>query len=221
MSFCIESSNDSTCSNGIWCCSKTYRSHAQLSIGLAGQRVIADSFRLCNAGLWPVSSLDPDIWLMSKASAQVSHRSCPEKGWAPSVSRPVTVWDADVGIWSCGEHVVMSETYHNIRAHKGTCLADCSLSASPLALPSQYYYQVSEWSSCSDACDGGFQTRSITCHNSQDGGCALFATLPSSQPNLAYTSAACWPTAGLRLRQPNHMQCLASVGPWCPAFGMS
>ncbi|KAK9843606.1 hypothetical protein WJX84_004872, partial [Apatococcus fuscideae] len=78
--------------------------------------------------------------------------------------------DTDVGIWTCGEHVVMSETYHNIQANKDTCLADCSLSASPLALPSQYYYQVSEWSSCSDACDGGFQTRSITCHSSQDGG---------------------------------------------------
>lgn len=99
----------------------------------------------------------------SAACALISCHACPK------FTKP-SVWDTDVGIWSCGEHVVASETYHNIQANKGTCLADCSLSANPLALPSQYYYQVSDWSSCSDACDGGFQTRSITCHSSQDGG---------------------------------------------------
>ncbi|KAK9854809.1 hypothetical protein WJX84_004417 [Apatococcus fuscideae] len=78
--------------------------------------------------------------------------------------------DTDVGIWVCGDHVVASDTYHTIQGNKGTCLADCSMSSSPLALPSQYYYQVTDWSPCSDACDGGFQTRSITCHSSQDGG---------------------------------------------------
>ncbi|KAK9815540.1 hypothetical protein WJX72_005402 [[Myrmecia] bisecta] len=77
--------------------------------------------------------------------------------------------DKDIGVWICGDHVVTDAVYQSTLTNKGSCQADCSLSGSSLAMPSQYYWQVSGWTACTNPCDGGIQTRTAACINSADG----------------------------------------------------
>jgi len=76
---------------------------------------------------------------------------------------------ADVQLWYCGTYVIMDSAYQLHKEYNATCQAACVDSAAGLSLPSQYYWAVSDWGTCSATCDGGVQTRTVSCMNSIDG----------------------------------------------------
>ncbi|KAL3138790.1 hypothetical protein ABBQ32_005632 [Trebouxia sp. C0010 RCD-2024] len=72
----------------------------------------------------------------------------------------------------CGEDnqpiVLTASAYNTIKDNLNSCPVDCSNSA---ASPNSttFYWQVSNWSTCSVACSGGLQTRDVVCHSAVDG----------------------------------------------------
>lgn len=84
---------------------------------------------------------------------------------------PLPMSSADMNTWTCGLYTFTDTAYQKYKELGPACLEDCSDSAAGLALPTQYYWTASDWSTCSAACDGGVQTRSLACMNSLDSLC--------------------------------------------------
>ena len=76
---------------------------------------------------------------------------------------------ADIQLWFCGDFVITDSAYQLHKKYNATCLAACVDSSAALSLPTQYYWAVSDWGTCSATCDGGVQTRTVSCMNSIDG----------------------------------------------------
>ena len=75
----------------------------------------------------------------------------------------------DFSAWTCGSHVIDDATYQSFQQFQGECQPACVDSSAASALPSQYYWSVSNWTACTNPCEGGLQTRQIACMNSVDG----------------------------------------------------
>ena len=76
---------------------------------------------------------------------------------------------ADIQLWFCGDFFITDSAYQLHKRYNATCLAACVDSSAAYSLPTQYYWAVSEWGTCSATCDGGVQTRTVSCMNSIDG----------------------------------------------------
>ncbi|DBA71983.1 TPA: hypothetical protein ACH3X2_010728 [Trebouxia sp. C0005] len=78
----------------------------------------------------------------------------------------------DTGTFYCGDEsqpvIISAATYNTISVNKNSCPVDCSNSAAS-SNSTTFYWQVAAWSSCSVACNGGFQTRDVVCHSALDG----------------------------------------------------
>ncbi len=57
----------------------------------------------------------------------------------------------------------------------------------------QYYWTVSDWGACSAACDGGVQTRAVSCMNSLSGLCAYLPRPLLAVPVLSLHVQSCCP----------------------------
>ena len=76
--------------------------------------------------------------------------------------------------------MITSASYSVLQSSKATCAASCSQSSAALAMSSQYYWNASAWGACPVQCDGGLQTRTVSCVNSLNGMCARPAILHCS-----------------------------------------
>lgn len=76
-------------------------------------------------------------------------------------------------IYLCGDPnepiVLRADAYETIKANIGSCPVDCMNSAGTSTAGSSFYWQVSAWSDCSSACNGGLQTRDVVCHSAVSG----------------------------------------------------
>ena len=67
--------------------------------------------------------------------------------------------------------VLTAATYSTIKDNLNSCPVDCSNSAAS-SNSTTFYWQVSDWSTCSVPCNGGLQTRDVVCHSAVDGRCS-------------------------------------------------
>ena len=80
---------------------------------------------------------------------------------------------ADLNVYICGDSIMTAAEYALLQSTRGSCQGSCTLSSTTLAVPSQYYWTVSDWSTCTASCGGGTQSRTAACMNSITGGSAL------------------------------------------------
>lgn len=117
--------------------------------------------------------------LMTVRNVQLSRRTARRKSAMTGALKPFQglvrgrqrsgMVHADLKVYVCGDIVLTADEFNNVRSADGGCPSACSLSSTPIAAASQYFWTAPDWSNCSAACGGGTMTRAATCVNSITG----------------------------------------------------